>query len=183
MFIRSERLFLRPGWPEDGPDLFAAIADEGVVRNLATAPWPYTMADAMAFARRGQDHMLPHFLITLPGGDGERLIGSIGLGNHDGEVELGYWIARSHWGQGYASEAARVVLRLAAALGHRRIVAGHFVDNPASGRVLEKAGFVWTGEQERRFSAGRGEAAPARSYVCELGERCDDGIGDLMRAA
>ena len=40
MFIRSKRLFLRPGWPEDWTELYTAINDEGVVRNLASAPWP-----------------------------------------------------------------------------------------------------------------------------------------------
>ena len=41
MFARTERLLLRPGWAEDAPALARAIADEQVVRNLATAPWPY----------------------------------------------------------------------------------------------------------------------------------------------
>ena len=44
MFARTERLLLRPGWAEDAPALAAAIADEMIVRNLATAPWPYRLA-------------------------------------------------------------------------------------------------------------------------------------------
>ena len=44
MFARTERLLLRPGWAEDAPALARAIADEQVVRNLATAPWPYRLA-------------------------------------------------------------------------------------------------------------------------------------------
>jgi RimJ/RimL family protein N-acetyltransferase len=141
MFIRSERLFLRPGWPEDWAEVLTAINDEGVVCNLASAPWPYTMDDAMEFARRPQERMLPHFIVTLPTPEGAKLIGSAGLGRNGDDIELGYWIARSQWGQGYATEAVRAVLRLAEALGHRRIVDGHFADNPASGRVLTKAGF------------------------------------------
>src|SRR3989344_9521016 len=39
MFARTERLLLRPGWQEDAPALAKAIGEEGVVRNLATAPW------------------------------------------------------------------------------------------------------------------------------------------------
>ena len=46
MFARTERLLLRPGWREDAPALFRAIADEGIVRNLAQAPWPYGPGDA-----------------------------------------------------------------------------------------------------------------------------------------
>ena len=181
MFIRSERLFLRPGWPEDWAELLTAIGEQAVVRNLATAPWPYTMDDAMAFARRPQEKLLPHFVVTLPGGDGARLIGSAGLARRGDEVELGYWIARSHWGQGYATEAVRAVLRLAVALGHRRLIASHFADNPASGRVLAKVGFRRTGERTLRFSEGRGTAAASLHYEAELGAACDG--EDLMRAA
>ena len=41
MFARTTRLLLRPGWAEDAPALKGAIADEAIVRNLSTAPWPY----------------------------------------------------------------------------------------------------------------------------------------------
>ncbi len=172
MFIRSERLFLRPGWPEDWAELLTVINDADVVRNLTRAPWPYTMDHAMEFARRPQQKMLPHFFVTLPTGEGAKLIGSVGLARHGGEVELGYWIARGHWGQGYASEAVRAVLPLACALGHRRLFASHFIDNPASGRVLAKAGFRPSGERVRRFSAGRGEEAVSVAYALELDEPC-----------
>ncbi len=182
MFIRSERLFLRPSWPEDWSDLFAAIADEGVVRNLAVAPWPYGIKDAMDFVRREQDRLLPHFLITLPAASAQ-LIGCISLSRKSDEVELGYWIARDHWQRGYASEAARAVLRLADALGHQRILAHHFADNPASGRVLEKAGFCPTGERSLRFSKGRGQAAVSIGYVREVASRSDQDGESLMRAA
>jgi RimJ/RimL family protein N-acetyltransferase len=183
MFIRSERLFLRPGWPEDWEELLEAINDDGVVRNLARAPWPYTMDDAMEFAARQQERLLPHFFITLPTSEGARLIGSVGLGRDGDEVELGYWIARGFWGQGYASEAARAVLRLAEALGHRRIVSHHFADNPASGKVLARAGFRPTGKTMMRFSAGRGQEVPSLAYAIELGCVGADDDDDAMRAA
>ena len=62
MFARTERLLLRPGWSEDAPALFQAIADERIVRNLASAPWPYSLADAEAFLARERDPREP----TLP---------------------------------------------------------------------------------------------------------------------
>ncbi len=186
MFIRSERLFLRPGWPEDWEQLYEGIADERVVRNLAKAPWPYEPDHARDFAARPQDRRKPHFLVTLPGAAGTKLIGGIGLARDEaGEVELGYWFARPHWGQGYATEATRAVLGLAQALGHRRVVAGHFVDNPASGRVLIKAGFRPAGIVRQRFSAARGVEVPSLAYAVELGES-RNGEGDeviAMRAA
>ncbi|TCM17300.1 RimJ/RimL family protein N-acetyltransferase [Novosphingobium sp. PhB165] len=168
MFIRSERLFLRPGWPEDREEFLALIADESVVRNLSRAPWPYTADDARRFLDLPQDLLLPRLLVTQPGAAGARLLGCIGLSEMHGEVNLGYWIARDHWGQGFASEAARAMLSMARAIGHRRIVANHFIDNPASGRVLEKAGFARTGRIVERFSTGREMTYPAREYALEF---------------
>lgn len=190
MFIRSERLFLRPGWPEEWEDLLALIDDEDVVRNLARAPWPYTAEDAKAFAlsqsrAREHDRVLPNFFVTLPGRQGARLIGSVGLSLDGDDVQLGYWIGRPFWGQGYATEAARALLSLARTLGHKRLVASHFVDNPASGRVLQKLGFCPTGVVRNRFSLGRGGDAPAQLLSLTLGERsdCDDDFNAAMRAA
>lgn len=186
MFIRSERLFLRPAWPEDLEETFAIINDESVVRNLASAPWPYTRDDARDFLVREQDAMLPNFFITLPAADGAKVIGNIGLQRDHDDIEIGYWIARAHWGQGFATEAVRAVLSLARVLGHRHIVAGHFTDNPASGRVLEKAGFAATGRKRIRYSAGRCGVAPAIAYAIDLGAPCDcdseDDVGAMHAA-
>ena len=79
---------------------------------------------------------------------------------------MGYWIGRPYWGQGYATEAATAALAWAGAgWGKRLVVSGHFADNPASGRVLEKAGFLYTGVVEPRHSKARGEAAATRMMV------------------
>ena len=179
MFIRSERLFLRPGWPEDWQELEPLIADGKVVRNLASAPWPYTGEDARHFLEMPQEPLLPRFIVTVPGADGARMIGCVGLDRRCGEVELGYWITRDHWGEGYASEAARAVTGLARTLGHGRIVASHFLDNPASGRVLENVGFRRTGRIVERYSRARGMAYPAREYALELDAPgdCDGDMG------
>lgn len=190
MFVRSERLFLRPGWPEDQDEFLALIDDESVVRNLTRAPWPYTGEDARRFLDAAPDMLLPRFLITQPGSHGTRIIGCIGLSLLDGEANLGYWIARDHWGQGFASEAARAVLSLARALGHKRIVGSHFVDNPASGRVLEKVGFRPTGRVLERYSEGRAASCLSREYAVEFdspsdcGDDCDNsGLGSAQAMA
>lgn len=169
MFVRTRNLLLRPGWPEDWSALYAEINDEQIVANLASAPWPYGEEDARSYAARSQDIGLPHFLATLPGENGQRLVGSCGLGRSDrGDVELGYWIARPFWGRGYATEAARGVIEVAQMLGHRRLTAGHFVDNPVSGAVLRKLGFRPSGVVRPRFSAGRGIEAMSREFVLDL---------------
>lgn len=183
MFIRSERLFLRPGWPEDWSELRARIADEGIVRNLVKAPWPYTADSAREFLRAEQDPRLPQLLVTLPTSEGSALIGCAGLTPTEDGIELGYWIARDRWGQGYATEAARAVLSLARTFGHRRIVANHFADNASSGRVLRKLGFCPTGRTQPRFCLSRGENVPALGYELALDEPCGCDDPDMGKRA
>lgn len=173
MFIRSERLFLRPGWPEDRAEVYAAMADEAVQRNVARAPWPYTPPALPELVELAQDRRHPRLIVTLPSAEGSRVVGYVGLHPNADEIELGYWIARDHWNRGYATEAIRAVLRLARALGHRRIVAGHFADNPASGRVLRKVGFSSTGQVLPRFCLVHGKEVPATVLAKELGKQSD----------
>lgn len=170
MFAITERLLLRPGWPEDAPALAKAIGEETIVRNLASAPWPYDLTHARAFLETERRPDEASFLVFRRTLGGPQLIGSAGLGRRpDGEIELGYWIARPNWGLGYATEAGRAVVTIARdALRLKRIHAGHFLDNPASGRVLEKLGFRPTGLVADRFSCGRREAAPCKLFELDL---------------
>jgi len=172
MFARTERLLLRPGWREDAPALFRAIADEAIVRNLALAPWPYTLADAETFLMRERAAHDVACLIFLRTEGAPRLVGGIGFGPMPdcvGVREFGYWIARPYWGRGFATEAGRALLANARdTLRLKRLDAGHFLDNPASGRVLAKLGFKPTGVTRKRYSAGRGAEAECREFALEL---------------
>ena len=173
MFARTARLLLRPGWAEDAPALAAAIGDERIVRNLATAPWPYRLRDAEAYQPR--DPLLPSFLIFERTDAEPRLLGSCGLGRRPSDaVEMGYWVARRYWGRGFATEASRALLDIARTLRLPRLQASHFIDNPASGRVLEKLGFEPVGITAPRLSCARGADAPARLFRLEL---AGEGVG------
>ena len=170
MFARTERLLLRPGWREDAPALFHAIADEGIVRNLAQAPWPYGPGDAETFLMRERRPHEPTCLVFLRGDGAPVLVGAVGVGRATGgELELGYWIARPWWGRGIATEAgAALIANARDSLRVPRLIAGHFTDNPASGRVLQKLGFRATGVTRGRYSAGRDAIAPCREFALEL---------------
>jgi RimJ/RimL family protein N-acetyltransferase len=172
MFARTQRLLLRPGWIEDAPALHRAIADEAIVRNLATAPWPYRLADAEAFLARERAPGEPALLVLRRTAGAPELVGTVGFGPRpSGGIEFGYWIARPFWGRGYATEAGRAALFAARdSLRLKRVHAGHFLDNPASGRVLQKLGFRPTGRVVPHYSAGRGETAPCRLMELDLGE-------------
>ena len=176
MFAVTPRLLLRPGWREDAPALLAAIADQRVVCNLAQAPWPYGLADADAFLTRERKAHEPACLIMLRGERAPRLIGGIGFGRlpGSGDVEFGYWLARPFWGCGYATEAGRALLAGARdSLRLKRLVAGHFLDNPASGRVLAKLGFQPTGVTRLRWSAGRRAEAPCKEFALDFADEAE----------
>src|SRR3546814_3584014 len=94
-----------------------------------------------------------------------RLVGSCGImqGKED-HLELGYWIARSYWGLGFATEAGKAVVRIARAMNLPRLQARHFLDNPASANVLRKIGFRPTNRVVLGYSRGRGQAAPCALF-------------------
>ena len=160
--IETERLRLRRLRVSDAPRLARFLDDPGVGRNLAMTPLPYLTVAAegwimiqAARAPAGQDFV---FAVELAG---EGLVGCIGAhGRGEAGYEIGYWYGRPFWGQGIASEALGGFLSEARQLG--ALAAAHFVDNPASGRVLEKNGFAYTGQVQPLFSMGRGCAAPCR---------------------
>ena len=179
MFTRTARLLLRPGWAEDARVLAGAIGDERIVRNLATAPWPYGLRDAEAFLARPRDPVLPSLLIFERTADAPRLVGACGLARRpSGGVELGYWIAIPFWGRGYATEAGTALVDIARALRLPRLQASCFLDNPASGRVLDKLGFKPTGITALHPSFGRGGDAPAKLLALDLsaGERREESL-------
>ena len=183
MFARTSRLLLRPGWAEDAPALAAAIADEMIVRNLATAPWPYSLRDAEAFLAQPRDPAMPSFLIFERTDGAPQLVGSCGLGRRpSGAVEMGYWIGRAHWGRGYATEAAHALIDIARTLGFSQLEGSHFVDNPASGRVLEKLGFRPLGITAPRMSCARGAEAPSRLMRLVLRESAEAENAEALAA-
>ncbi|MFC4256094.1 GNAT family N-acetyltransferase [Altererythrobacter xixiisoli] len=144
MFIRTDRLFLRPAWAEDAAELNHAIAHRSVVRMMPFGCWPLGDKDVRAIIDAPRHPFLPHLLITLPDAGGA-IIGGCGLFDNQDQPEVGYWITPEHAGQGYATEALKGLLDLARMTGHRRLFAHHAADDPASARILRKAGFRPTG--------------------------------------
>ncbi len=169
MFARTQRLTLRPGWPEDAPALAAAIAHEAVVMKTSRVPWPYTVADAeywLGMEAAPGNHLM--LILAHDRGPAPELVGGIGLHGDDGQLEIGYWLTPAAWGRGYATEAGRAVLGMARhALGLSRLFGRHMVDNPASGQVLRKLGFQRTG-QGRLPCLARGEEVDCLTYELAL---------------
>ena len=163
--ISTERLTLRGPVRSDAEAIYRLASDLNVTGQTSQMPHPYGMADAEAFLDRamGADfHAEPTFAIE------HRNFGVVGVLSFDaGErPELGYWLGRPYWNRGYMTEAVRGALKWARRDWRKNVVvAGHFADNPASGQVLCKSGFLYTGDVELRPSAARGQAVPTRMMV------------------
>ncbi|PHR52494.1 MAG: GNAT family N-acetyltransferase [Robiginitomaculum sp.] len=148
MTLQTERLALRAFTMADAPRVTELIAVRQVISMLEQPPWPYQLVDAQFWisgqAGRQRSGAAYAFAITTKN-DG--LIGSIGLQKKNSDLlDLGYWLGQPYWGKGYGSEAALAVMTWAAEeLGVRQLESGYFEDNPASGRILTKLGFVPTG--------------------------------------
>jgi RimJ/RimL family protein N-acetyltransferase len=120
-----------------------------VADQMLRFPYPYGRRHAAAFLGRPETHFAVEANRALAGGIGL----SVGRGANARTAELSYWLGEPFWGHGIASAAVRVVTAYAfRTLRLRRVLALPFVDNRASGRVLEKAGF-------RREATHRGSAA------------------------
>jgi RimJ/RimL family protein N-acetyltransferase len=165
--IATARLSLRPPRLDDAGRLAELANDFDVARMTTSMPHPYTRDHADDFLRRmaAQDRAREAVFAIEHPQDG--VIGVLGFHPKDLPAPaVGYWIGRPYWGQGYATEVASAALDWASAgWGKRLVTAGHFVDNPASGRVLEKAGFLYTGVVQPHYSKARGAEAPTRMMV------------------
>jgi [ribosomal protein S5]-alanine N-acetyltransferase len=153
--LATERLTLGALHDEDAAELERLAGAREIADTTISIPHPYTRADAERFithqreaGARGDEVI---FAIRQTGGS---LVGCVSLREIDREhlqAELGYWIGVPYWGQGFATEASRAVVRFGLeTLGLNRLCAHHMARNPASGRVLERIGMQREGVLRRR---------------------------------
>ncbi len=69
------------------------------------------------------------------------------LPSREGEQLVGYWVGKPYWNQGICMEALRLMIdNIRRTTDIKSLISSHFIDNPASGRVMEKCDFIPTGE-------------------------------------
>ena len=175
--IETRRLVLRAPVAADADRIALLAADFDVARMTTSMPHPFHRHHAESFLARVEALNPAREVVFAIDLDDQGLIGIMGfhptplLGPHAGRStlvgpEIGYWLGRPYWGRGLATEAAAGALTWARKAWRRRVVvSGHFADNPASGRVLEKAGFLYTGEIQSRHCHARGGTADTRMMV------------------
>jgi ribosomal-protein-alanine N-acetyltransferase len=150
--LQTDRLILRPYSEADIPELLPLVGARDVAATTLRIAHPYTQQDAEAFLELARDPDKIWLAIILRA-DG-RQIGGIGLrvDQQQKHAELGYWLGVSYWGKGYATEAARAMVRYGFEdLGLHRIFATHFKHNEASGRILRKLGMRYEGCQREHL--------------------------------
>ncbi|WP_306015211.1 GNAT family N-acetyltransferase [Oceanicaulis sp. MMSF_3324] len=165
--IRTPRLVLRPLEIDDAAWIGPESARPEICRMTSRVPAqnPPLFAEAFILIMRAREQIRGDVVRAICEAETGSTVGVIGLHPHDEGWELGYWVTPAVWGQGYATEAAQGLCEWARAHAMTPFTASHFEDNPASGRVLEKSGFGYTGETGNAFSFGRMGSAPIRQMA------------------
>lgn len=171
----TERLALRLPVRADAERLSALSNDAEVVRHTARIPYPNPPESVHEFLVQNEARLASgrELLLAVTLRNSDEIAGVVGLEINGlrREAEIGYWLGRGYWGQGYMTEAVRAVSRLALdRLGLQRLYATVPIGNPASQQVLRKAAFVETGRDtiampartQKTAEALRFERRPAR---------------------
>ena len=151
--LHTPRLVLRRFTPGDVDDLLQSDGDARVMRYLANGLAPRSREEVEASLVRMQRHYdghAGHGLLHASRRDDGRFVGACGLFDvpEGNDVEIAYRLPVEHWGHGYATEMAGVVLAHAFdALGLARVIGLTWPENVASQRVLEKIGMAYTGRE------------------------------------
>ena len=150
--LETERLMLRRPTLADVKAIAHLADDRRIAENTRRLPHPYLQEHAIEFVRAiAENKRETVFLIEnnfVP-------IGMVGIDWRQAEApELGYWLGVEHWGQGFATEAARAVIDFTfEEFDVEHLISGARVANPTSRNILEKCGFQWSGVELHRFEA------------------------------
>ena len=169
--IVTERLRLRRFRRSDAALIELYASDARVARMTERIPHPYPPGLALGFVERVARGTADEMGWAIDAGAEKEngLIGTIMLRlSEPGVARIGYWLAPAYWGTGYASEAAEGVVRFAAGARLEEVTARVFQDNPASVKVLLRAGFGYVDDGEV-YSVARGTMVPTHNYRRRLG--------------
>lgn len=147
--LESEILRMRPLQIRDIADIQRLAAAEEIARNTYV-PHPYPPDAAQEFVQNAREQWRQEeaFVFAIIEAASERFVGCMGIHPQPAHqrAEVGYWIGVPYWGRGLATAALRLIIQFGfEELKLNRIAAGHFPQNPASGRVMQKANMRYEG--------------------------------------
>lgn len=148
--IRTNRLLLRPFCLQDAQAVESLLNDKEIASNTRSVDYPYPKGQATAWIELHQSlwKSAESYVFAICLSETEQVIGGMGLeiDKSDHNAELGFWIGREFWNNGFCSESAIAVLEFGfEQIGLHKIHSHHLTRNPASGRVMEKIGMVREG--------------------------------------
>lgn len=143
--IETERLLLRPFELSDGPRVRELAGDKAIADTTLNIPHPYEDGIAEEWISTHQSKFEAGELVNcaIVVKSEQKLIGAMGLAidTRFNRAEIGYWVAKEYWNQGYCTEAAEAMLEYGFhKLDLHKITGTHITRNPASGTVMEKIG-------------------------------------------
>ena len=165
--LTTPRLLLRNFGADDAARLPALCGAFEVSRVCMKVPHPYSEDDARFFL----EHVCTaasSLTLAIVRREDDELMGCVSLDAiGDASASLGYWLGRPFWGHGYATEAAQAIVAHGfSSLGLERVHGSHFVENPASGAVMSKLGFVATGGTAMARCMARGGTELPTVLLC-----------------
>jgi len=148
--INTERLLLRGFLPGDAPRIQELAGAFEIAEMTLNIPHPYLdgMAETWMESHPKEFDAGAGVVFAMTEAQSEELLGAVGLTitKRFNRAELGYWVGKPFWGRGYATEAARAVLKYGfEELQLNKIYATHMTRNPASGRIMQKLGMQQEG--------------------------------------
>jgi len=141
--IETERLILSELKESDLPLVIKYMQDKEYSDFTSTIPYPYGEEEAEFWLKITKEAFEKRKGYTFAIRDkSEKIIGAIGLHDEGADkAEIGYWMAKEFWNQGYVTEAAKAIVDFGfKELEYNKIFATHFPHNPASGKIMQKIG-------------------------------------------
>ena len=172
--METGRIILRPWQDSDAQALYKWASDPDVGPRAGWAPHQ-SVEESLEVIRTVFSDATNTWAIELK--ETGEAIGAMGYGPscecnlpaRDGEPLIGYWIAKPYWNRGICTEALELMIEhIRLMTDIKSLISGHFVDNPASGRVMEKCGFIPTGESVIDETQYQGKDHPIRVLRLEL---------------
>jgi ribosomal-protein-alanine N-acetyltransferase len=147
--LETERLILRPFEMADAPTVQALASAWEIADTTLNIPHPYPDDGAASWISTHPSNIdKGQYTFAMVRKQDNGLVGSMGIGANPrhNKAELGYWVGVPYWNLGYASEAARRIIEWGfRELMLNRIYARYLTRNPASARVMQKAGLKYEG--------------------------------------
>ena len=144
--IRTERLLIKTPEIDDKFELTQLINDKDVIKWLSEIPFPYTLSHAEEFIERSRERVLKQESYNFMIFQDKKMIGGIGLSEFNNKsCQVGYWLGKKYWGNGFATEALKSILDFGFdQLNLEKIYAAYKIGNEGSIRVLTKCGFEYS---------------------------------------